>query len=71
MKGYIRLRSKGSWETTIDTGRDPATGKRLRHFETVKGRKADAEVRLVELLHSIEKGAYAKPQRLSLNAYLY
>jgi integrase len=71
MKGYIRLRSKGSWEITIDIGRDPATDKRLRHFETVRGRKADAEVRLVELLHSLEKGAYAKPQRLSLNAYLY
>ena len=25
MKGYIRQRSKGKWEITIDIGRDPAT----------------------------------------------
>ena len=70
MRGSIRQRTRGSWEITIDIGRDPATGKRLRHFETVRGRKADAEARLAELLHSLEKGAYVKPQRLSLGQYL-
>jgi len=43
MRGYIRQRSKGSWEITIDVGRDPTTGKRLRHFETLKGNKKDAQ----------------------------
>ncbi len=37
MKGSIRQRSKGSWEITIDTGRDGATGKRLRHFGEYPG----------------------------------
>ncbi len=27
MRGSIRKRGKGSWEITIDTGRDVATGK--------------------------------------------
>jgi len=43
MKGHIRQRSKGKWEITIDIGRNPVPGKRLRHFETVKGVKKDAQ----------------------------
>ena len=46
MKGYTRQRSKGKWEITIDTGRDPSTDKRLRHFETVIGGKKEAQHRL-------------------------
>jgi hypothetical protein len=53
MKGYIRQRSKGSWEICLDAGRDPATDRRLRHFETVKGPKREAQKRLAELLVSI------------------
>jgi len=70
MKGYIRQRSKGKWEITIDTGRDPSTGKRLRHFESVKGRKVDAQNRLAELLVSIEKGSYVKPKRITVSEWL-
>jgi integrase len=70
MKGYIRQRSKGNWEITIDTGRDPATGKRSRQFESVKGTKKDAEARLAELMVAIEKGAYIKPQRIKVSEWL-
>ena len=70
MKGYIRQRSKGSWEITIDTGRDPSTGKRRRHSETVKGAKKDAERRLAELLVSIERGSYIKPKKITLGEWL-
>ncbi len=41
MKGYIRQR-EDSWQITIDVGREPSTGKRLRHFERVQGSKRDA-----------------------------
>lgn len=70
MKGSIRQRSKGSWEITIDAGRDPATGKRQRHFESVKGIKRDAQQRLHELLLSVEQGVYIKPTRISLGEWL-
>ena len=60
MKGYIRQRTAGDWEITIDTGKDPRTGKRLRHFETIKGAKRDAQRRLAELLVTIEQGSYVK-----------
>ena len=63
MRGHIRQRSKGGWEITIDVGRDPATGKRLRHFENVRGTKKDAQRRLAELTITVEQGTYIKPQR--------
>jgi len=70
MKGYIRQRSKGSWEIAIDVGRDPSTGKRLQHWETVRGTKRDAQQRLAELLVTIEQGSYIKPERRTLGAWL-
>jgi len=70
MKGSIRQRTKGSWEICIDIGKNPATGKRLRHFESIKGRKADAQKRLAELLVSVEQGAYVKPTRFTVAQFL-
>lgn len=70
MKGYLRQRSKGSWEVCIDIGKDPSTGRRLRHFESIKGTKRDAQRRLAELLVSIEEGNYIKPSRFTLGQWL-
>ena len=70
MKGSIRQRSKGSWEICLDAGRDPATGKRLRHFESVKGTKKDAQKRLHELLLSVDQGSFIKPKRITLGEWL-
>jgi len=70
MKGSIRQRSRGSWEITIDTGRDPATGKRLRRYETLEGTKKAVQQRMHELLVSIEQGSYVKPKRISLGEWL-
>jgi len=70
MKGSVRQRSKGSWQICLDIGRDPATGKRLRHFENVRGRKAEAQKRLHELLNCLEQGAYVKPSRLTVAQFL-
>lgn len=70
MKGHIRQRTKGSWTIVIDVGRDPTTGKRRQHWHTVKGTKRDAEKRLTELLHSLNRGSYVKPTRLTVAEYL-
>jgi len=70
MKGSIRQRSKGSWQICLDIGRDPATGKRLRHFESVKGTKKVAQQRMHELLHTLEQGAYVRPSRLTVAQFL-
>ncbi len=67
----VRKRSKGSWEIYLDAGRDPGTGKRLRHYETIGGTKKEAEQRLAELKVSIEKGTYIKSLRtLTFDDYL-
>ncbi|MBA7583731.1 hypothetical protein ES708_25679 [subsurface metagenome] len=69
MKGSIRQRSKGSWQIILDTGTGP-NGERHRVYETVRGRKSDAQRRLNELLVSLEKGVYAPPGHLTLAEHL-
>ena len=39
MKGSLRQRSPGSWELTVDLGRDPLGRRRRKHL-TVRGTKA-------------------------------
>lgn len=66
MRGHIRKRSKDSWSLVIDIGSDPETGKRRQQWHTVRGSKRDAEVRLNEILNSLETGAYVKPNRVTV-----
>ncbi|MDP7676324.1 MAG: tyrosine-type recombinase/integrase [Dehalococcoidales bacterium] len=69
MRGSIREKSKGSWQIQIYTGTGP-DGKPRRHFETVRGRKGDAQRRLTELLSSLDKGVYTPPGRLTVAEHL-
>ena len=68
MDGSIRRR-KGSWELTVDLGKD-ATGKRLRKYVTVKGRKADAQRKLRELLGSLDKGVPLDTSKATVGEFL-
>jgi len=70
MRGSIREKSKGSWQIQIYTGTDP-DGKPRRHFETVRGRKGDAQRRLTELLSSLDKGVYTPPGRITVAEHLH
>ncbi|HUU63191.1 MAG TPA: tyrosine-type recombinase/integrase [Dehalococcoidia bacterium] len=69
MRGSIRSKSKNSWQIQIYTGQG-SDGKPLRHFETVRGRKSDAQRRLTELLSSLDKGAYVPTGRLTVAEHL-
>ena len=69
MKGSLRQRSPGSWELTIDTGRD-ALGKRQRKFVTVQGTKAQAQRRLRELLSILDKGLGLPAEKILLRDWL-
>ena len=51
----------------MGTGPD---GKYHRHFETIHGRKSDAQKRLSELLVNLEKGIYTPPGRLTVAEHL-
>ncbi len=70
MRGSIREKSKGSWQIQIYTGTGP-DGKPRRHFETVRGKKGDAQRRLTELLSSLDKGVYTPPGRLTVAEHLH
>lgn len=65
MRGNIRQRGKNSWQIQIYTGLGP-DGKPKRHFETVRGRKGDAQRCLRELLASLDKGVYTPPGKLTV-----
>lgn len=65
MRGSIRQKSKGSWQIVVDIGIGPG-GKRLRHFETIRGRKGDAQRQLNDLLANLDKGTYATPGKLTI-----
>ena len=69
MKGSLRQRSPGSWELTIDTGRD-ALGRRQRKFVTVQGTKAQAQRRLRELLSILDKGLGLPAEKILLRDWL-
>ena len=69
MKGSIRSKTKNSWQIQVYTGTGP-DGKYRRHFETIHGRKSDAQKRLNELLVSLEKGIYTPPGRLTVAEHL-
>jgi len=68
MRGSIRQKGK-SWQIQIYTGIGP-DGKPRRHFETVKGRKGDAQRRLTELLSSLDKGVYTPPGRVTVAEHM-
>ena len=51
----IRQRSKGHWEIEVFLGRDE-NGKRNRIYDTVQGKKADAEKRLGQILNDLDRG---------------
>jgi integrase len=69
MRGYIRQKGKGSWQIQAYAGIGH-DGKYRRHFETIHGRKSDAQKRMNELLVSLEKGVYTPPGRLTVAAHL-
>lgn len=66
LKGSIKQRSPGSWQIRVFLGRDPQ-GKIMRRNETVRGKKADAERRLREILTELDHGITPpkKPYKLA------
>ena len=69
MKGSIKQRSPGSWQIRVFLGRDPQ-GKIIRRNETVRGKKADAERRLREILTELDHGITPPQQRYKLAQWL-
>ena len=69
MKGSIRRRTRDSWELNIYLGRD-AQGKRLSKILNVKGKKADAERKMRELLASLDRGLPINTGKFTVSEWL-
>ena len=73
MRGRIIRRSTkrlDSWTVIVDLGRDPTTGKRKQHSESVKGTRTQAERRLTELIHGLYQGIPLATSKLTVSEYL-
>jgi integrase len=69
--GHIKeTKDKGVYRIVLSVGHDPATGKRLRQWLTVKGTRRDAEKYLSELIHEHNSGFHAKTGKTTVSAYL-
>ncbi len=66
MKGNVTKRGKNSWRIQFDLGRDPVTGKRKLQHLTVKGKRADAERKLSEMLAAVGKGEFVEVNKITV-----
>ena len=69
MNGSIRRRGKGTYELTIDLGKDP-DGRRLRKFVNVKGTRKEADRKLRELAAAVDSGVTIDLSKVTLAEFL-
>ena len=69
-KGSIRARGEGAWEVKLDRPRARGVGKRQSVYETVRGSRVDAELRLAAMRKSIEEEEYVEPSKITVAAWL-
>ena len=69
MKGHLRKRGSNTWALIVELGHD-AEGKRRQKWHTFHGNKKDAEAELTRLLHELNTGMYAEPDRMLVRDYL-
>src|SRR6476659_672379 len=69
MRGNITRRGKSSWRIKFDVGLG-SDGKRQIRYVTVKGKRADAEAELAQLLNDAHKGTLIDPSQVTVATYL-
>jgi integrase len=69
MKGHIQQRGKNSWRLKFDAGRD-ASGKRKIQYQTFRGTKREAQVRLAEFIASVAQSSYVEPNRITVTEFV-
>lgn len=67
-----RYRTDGSyyWQITIELPKDPITGKRVRKYKSVDGKKKDAEIAMHEYIREIEKGYYVTDSKITIAEWI-
>lgn len=64
MRGSVQRRGRESWRIRLDLGIDPATGKRRRPAITIRGKRADAEKKLAEMIAAKGNGKFVEPSKI-------
>jgi integrase len=67
--GNITRHGKSSWGIKVELPRDPVSGERRRHLETMRGTREQAKARLVEISNELRKGARIEPSAVTVGAY--
>ena len=67
--GHIRKRGDHSWELKFDAGRD-ADGKRKVRYDSFKGTKAEAKLKLAELVLAVGRSAYVDSSKATVAAHV-
>jgi integrase len=70
MAGNITRRGKRSWRIKVELPRDPATGARQAHYETVKGTRDDARKALVQKIDELNKGQHVAASAVTVGEYV-
>lgn len=68
--GYIRKRSKNSFEIRYSLGVNPLTGKRKRIETTFKGTYDQAKVELRRLLRTIDTNEHVETTKIKVKEFL-
>ena len=68
--GHLKQRSPGSYSLVVYLGRDPETGKKRYHWETVRGTKRQAQHRLSTLLVEVGDGTFVPRTSQTLGEFL-
>ena len=68
-EGSVIRRGKRSWRLKFEKGKDD-NGKRIIGYETVRGSKKDAKMRLIEILESRNKGSFVDRTAMTVGDYL-
>ena len=70
MSGHIRRRGANSWEIKFDLGTDPNSGKRKTAYHSFKGTKAEAKIKLANLVSGASTGDYVDPSKVTVSQFL-
>lgn len=70
MKGNLTRRGKASWRLKFDAGTDPASGKRLTKYVTLKGTKAQAQAEAAKIIASTVTGEFVDPSQETVAAFI-
>ena len=69
-RGSIQQRSRGTWSIRVELPPDPTTARRRQKRMTFRGKKAEAESKLSEMLGQLNNGIYVNAARVRVGDFL-